>query len=444
MPRNLLIVIATLALAGCSAFDPPRPALPDTAVPAIDSVIASGSKEERLRMWREDIDAFEKILLSRHAGLYAVLPRERFEEEFASLRKDLPDLRDDQIVVRLQEIAASIGSGHTAVHTERGRLIPGRLPIGCAWLSDGVLIAAADDDNAAIRGARVIGVGDHGIDEVLVEIAKVTPHENEAFLRLNSMQPLCEAHTLSGLGLIDDPTAVPFHVRLRGGGETTVLLYPRRGGESFTITSGMDPGNICFTRLPRPGKRIYGTQYFEDRRALYIWYDSCSNAPDQSVAQFVKAALEEIDRLRPRVVVFDLRRNGGGNSGLLEPFIDGVREREWLNDHQRLAVLIGHGTFSSAGMNAEEFRSRTHATLIGEPTGQRPDSWMECRWDWLPNSLLRVNYMLYAPSFAKDKPDSCNPDILVPVSCDDWLSGRDLAFERALELVPAASLPSIP
>ncbi|MFO0829185.1 MAG: hypothetical protein U0572_13680 [Phycisphaerales bacterium] len=430
--RSLAASFACLVLGGCALFEPARPALPENAVPPIDT--ATG--EERIRMWREDVDSFEKLLRQRHGGLFVVLPESSFNAQLASLRTDLPTLSDDQIVVRLQAIAASIGSGHTAVHVDRGKLVPARLPIELRWLSDGVLVTATTEEYAELRGERFVGIGDYDLDTVIASVTKITPHENQAYLTQGATKLLVEAQTLHGLGLVDDPNNVPIRVKTRDGDEMTRMVAPVAPGTKYVLISAVDPKQTSFTRLPRPENSLYGTKFVEESRTLYVWYDACRDDKTKSVAEFSRDALKEIDTLQPRLVVVDLRRNGGGNSALLHPLIDGIATRPRINDPKRLVVLIGSNTFSSAGLNAGEFKSRTKATLMGQPTGQRPDSWFECRWDWLPNSLLRVTYMLWAPSFKPGEPDSYMPDIYVPVTCEDWLSGRDLTYERALKLAP--------
>jgi hypothetical protein len=438
--RRTLALVGLVWLWSCAALEPQRPPPPANAVPALDGAIAAGDDAERLHLWREDIDAYESLLRTRHAGLFAVLPREQFDAEFAALRRDLPSLRDDQIVVRLQQIAASIGSGHTTVQAERGRLVPQSLPISCVWLADGVMIAAADDDHAQLRGAQLLGVGACTLAEVLDKLATVTPHENDAYLKHGAMRRLTEVQTLRGLGVIEAADAVPLRVRCRDGREEVVVLHPIAAGAKAFISSGMDPERISWTRLARPENSVYGARFDAEQRALFVWYDACRDTPDRSVSQFCEETLAQIDALHPRAVIVDLRRNGGGNSALLHPFIRGVRDRSWLNDPRRLFVLIGRMTFSSAGLNTEEFRTWTRATLVGEPTGHRPDSWMESRWDWLPNSLLFASYMLYEPEFAPNKPDACVPDVVAAPTREEWLSGRDVAYERALELAAPAEV----
>lgn len=54
---------------------------------------------------------------------------------------------------------------------------------------------------------------------------------------------------------------------------------------------------------------------------------------------------------RVEKLVVDIRNNGGGSSSLLDPFIDEIGKRD-INAPDRLFVIVGRGTFSSAILNA--------------------------------------------------------------------------------------------
>src|SRR5512134_4167647 len=66
--------------------------------------------------WREDLRQFARELPKRHKNLYHATSQEQFERAVAELDAAIPSLQDHQIIVRLIQIAASVGDGHTGVH----------------------------------------------------------------------------------------------------------------------------------------------------------------------------------------------------------------------------------------------------------------------------------------------------------------------------------------
>src|SRR4029453_1549087 len=66
--------------------------------------------------WREDVRYFANELPKRHKNLYHATTRGQFERAVTDLDAAIPSLQDHQIIVRLQQIAATVGDGHTGVH----------------------------------------------------------------------------------------------------------------------------------------------------------------------------------------------------------------------------------------------------------------------------------------------------------------------------------------
>src|SRR5262252_11158380 len=83
---------------------------------------------------------------------------------------------------------------------------------------------------------------------------------------------------------------------------------------------------------------------------------------------------------------------------------------ERLNQRGRLFVLIGTDTFSAAMSNAAQFRTTTNATLVGQPIGERPNSYQEPRQFKLPNSHLVVRYSTRYYKFIEGNNNVVAPD----------------------------------
>jgi C-terminal processing protease CtpA/Prc len=155
--------------------------------------------------------------------------------------------------------------------------------------------------------------------------------------------------------------------------------------------------------------------------------------PALPFAAFSEKLMALADANPVRRFVVDLRHNGGGNSALAEPLIAELKQRPAINRKGVLFAVIGRRTFSSAVLNALQLRSETQATLVGEPTGGRPNHYGEVRSFSLPNSGLPVTYSTKYFAYAKEDTPSLTPDILVEVSSSDYFAGRDPVLEAILK-----------
>jgi hypothetical protein len=127
-----------------------------------------------------------------------------------------------------------------------------------------------------------------------------------------------------------------------------------------------------------------------------------------------------------------MRDNGGGDFTVFrESVLAAIRERPWLNQHDKLYVLVGREMFSAAMTNAADLHLQTNATLVGEPIGERPNSYQEVRFFPLPNSRLRVGVSTeyYEALPGAGDPEAVAPDVSAPPTWRRFSRGQDDALE---------------
>jgi hypothetical protein len=83
-------------------------------------------------------------------------------------------------------------------------------------------------------------------------------------------------------------------------------------------------------------------------------------------------------------------------------------------------------------MNAQHFRDRTNATLVGEPTGQKPNHFGEIKNFPLPNSGLIVQYSTKQFRQSRTDEPSMMPDEVIEPTSEEFLSGRDVVLEHVM------------
>lgn len=129
-------------------------------------------------------------------------------------------------------------------------------------------------------------------------------------------------------------------------------------------------------------------------------------------------------------MIIDLRNNFGGISNVIEPFMADLAAHKVINQPDHLFVLIGPSTFSSAMLNALQFGTTTRATLVGEPTGGKPNQYGNISTRYLPKSGLSMT--ISAKYFYLDPtdPQSVAPDVTVVLKSPDFFAGVDPVMQK--------------
>lgn len=191
---------------------------------------------------------------------------------------------------------------------------------------------------------------------------------------------------------------------------------------------------------------------------MYIQYNQCASDPHLPFRNFAADLFGFIDSHSVSAVVLDLRFNGGGDAGVLDPLKDGLRQRPVLRDN--VYVLIGPGTFSAAKDEARLLRQGfrrfpalavlyppafsqdelaappTGAFLVGEPVGEKLNQYGNVKSVRLPHSGISVAYSTRFVRWVKDgDPLVLGPDLCVPLTLSDAVEGRDVALEAALSRI---------
>jgi len=99
--------------------------------------------------WREDLKYFAAELPRHHKNLFHAVSKEQFENAVAKLDADIPSLQDHQIVVRMIQIAAMVGDGHTGVRMPKYFRF---YPLSLYWFGNELRVTATTKDYEAALG----------------------------------------------------------------------------------------------------------------------------------------------------------------------------------------------------------------------------------------------------------------------------------------------------
>jgi hypothetical protein len=369
------------------------------------------------QQWREDIDYFARELPARHADAFAQYPRQQFQAEIAALRASVDTLTADQVYVRLDAIANRVGDGHTFVALPADHAM---MPIIFRQFDSAYRVVAASSELTESLGARVLAVDGHDIGVVRAALMVLTPvAETEQLRDARVTNFLRTGAMLHGLGLADSASVITYELVSAAGRRFTVRA------RAVAATSEND----IVWRYVFPSQPLYRQHegesfwfaYLAASRTVYCNWRAYDSLDARAAKLFAL-----IDSVHPAKVMIDLRQNGGGDYTLgLKYVVAPFAARKDVNDPKRLFVAIGPNTFSAGMSNAAQFRSLTRATLVGEPIGERPNSYQEAREMRLPNSWLMVRYSTQFYHFADTGPNEIRPNVLVPTSWAEYKAGRD-------------------
>jgi hypothetical protein len=372
--------------------------------------------------WRKDLQFLADEIQRHHKNPFHLTSKEQFEKAVAALDARIPELKDYEIVVGLQSLAAMIGDGHTYLATWD---IQHFYPLTLYWFKDDLRVIRTVSPHEALLGMRLIAINGVSTTEVSARIQSVIPQgENEWYVLQQSANQVIRAELLAAFGIAPNIQQAMFTFEDDKGRQLTVEI------ESVAADTKLDWIHVT-KDLPLYQQRPNESFWFvnlPDAQTLYINFRNYVN-----IEQHAHKLWEFVDHHMPKRLIIDLRQNGGGNYTLgRSQLIYEVQKRPTLNTTGCLFVVIGRGTFSAAMTNATDFRRETDAILVGEPAGARPRGYQENHWLRLPNSGLQVSLASRYYKFQDVDTAAVMPDQIIETNWTDYKAGRDSVIEWIL------------
>jgi len=370
--------------------------------------------------WLEDIDDFAKELPKRHKNLFLNLSREIFVNDVARLKSDLPNLSRTSVVFRLQQILAKVGDLHTSVIRKSDLVFPIAIE---QFGNDFYVTAVAQPELRDLLGAKLVSIDSVKLAELRQAANSLISAENKFARKAFAPRVITDAQALHFLGVTKKLDAANFEFEAKG----RLLSLEVRAELAIPKAAWLYAFQTLPLSMSRPTE-IYWYQEIPEAKAIYINYSRCEERKDLSFLQFVSEVSKLIDQQQMKRVVIDLRANPGGQEAIIRPLIQALKDRKLSVD-----ILIGRRTFSSAFGNALSLKTELKGTLVGEPTGQKPNAFGEVRTLTLKNLDLKVQYSTQWWSRIRgDDPDALYPDIAIEMTNEQFQNGEDAVLEAAL------------
>jgi hypothetical protein len=371
--------------------------------------------------WRGDLRYFATEIVKRHKNAFHHVSKEEFDRDVSTLDAAIPSLHADAIVVGLLKLTAKIGDGHTFVRLPAAYV---RYPLRLYWFGDDLRVIATTAEYQRALGARVVSIGSSSVRQAQERVRSIiSQDENEWLIRRVAPHLLVYPAVLHGMGLTEESPSTPYQFQ-NDAGETFRLELKAAGQDAKVDWLSAAKKTPLYRQKP---EETFWFTHLADSKTVYVNFRTYD-----FLARHVKELFEFIDRHTPKRLVIDLRQNEGGDyTAGRYYFLRRLKAHPVFSKPGSVYVLIGRATFSAAMVNAIDFQ-KTNCMLVGEPIGERPNSYQEGRNMTLPHSGLKVNYSVRYYKFLDKDQAAVFPDKAIETSWSDYLAGRDPVLEWVL------------
>jgi len=408
--------------------------------------------------WREDIETVVTTIHDAHPRPFRSIDKNTFDDSARQLVEAVAGLSDKEIIVRLAALVALVDDGHTRLSIPREHPAIGlefghtatpepehpalrfrQLPLAFEQFEDGVYVVAADSKHEHLIGHRLASIDGTPTAAAMEAVRAITFAENDQLDGLMGADRLSLPEALLALGVTHSADTIDLELVDEKDVTSSVSVKPLPSGPlewGGAFIKGATP-----LRLANPEAKFW-SEYIGERNAVYMQMDEIADG-DIPLAEFVTNTLNEAISKNARLII-DVRNNFGGSGGLNRTLVTSIIRSDSLNQYGRTFVLVGRRTFSAAQMLVNELEQYTRVTIVGEPTGSRPDSFGDPRKVRLKNSglTLRVSRLHWSSYMAFDERESTVPDFVANWTSKDYFAGDDPALNLALSL-ESVSLKSL-
>jgi len=395
--------------------------------------------------WIEDINYLEKNLAKKHTNVYHTITKEEYEKEFSDLKKEVPELKEYEIKLKLAQIVASVGDAHTALRVNlEARFKDGTnlYPFQLHWFGDDLKIIAIDRNYEKFLGNTLISVNNTPTKEVMAKINTLISHENEQWSKNLNEELIRIPEVLRFLNITKE-NKVQFSFSDDKGNIIKLNLSPQTGKleNMVSVEDSLTKTVSMYNNDMNDYDNAFWYKYIPDDKIMYFQYNQCI---DRNIAKhygienyekypdFNKFTDELIKELNDKEIdkfIIDLRYNRGGDSGLMNGFARKLSNITKLNG--KIFVLIDKNTFSSGVIACVSLKKITNAIFIGEPTGGNVNCYGDIKKLILPNSKIPISYSTEYFELAPEYEENFTPDIPIEQSYIDYTKGIDDVYEAA-------------
>ncbi|WP_085828948.1 hypothetical protein [Clostridium massiliodielmoense] len=386
----------------------------------------------RTKKWREDIQYVATTLNKNHPNLYENTSKEKFNNSIEKLKKDVPNLKQYEIELRIQEILSTLRDGHTKIDTPK--LAEEIYPLRLIWFKDKLIAIEAEDKYKDVLGKELIKINDVPINDVLKEINKFPSYENEQNLKVVNSNIILWYKVLKCYGITNSKnTTFTFKDNDK---KQNINMYPIRNLKDEKLAKLRDFAPKKPVRIEYDPKRDdinYWYRYIKEDKILYLQDNSATQGIVIKNNKIVKDGFQELkDKIQKTVesekidkFIIDVRYNRGGSFKGSEILYENLKP--YLSNAKTF-IFTGPATFSAPIIETVNLKLKYPNKIIslGEEPGQSIKFYSREVFK-LPNSKLILSCSVALIDMTKS--NVTIPDVYIQETIEDFKNGIDPLYE---------------
>lgn len=383
---------------------------------------------------RVEVEALRRFAETTHPRGREAAADADWRARWDTLADEADTLSDGAYLIRTRRALGWFKDGHTTVlpFEFTGGPPPGvfqlSLPIRVRAFHDGLYVIAAKDEAAPLIGARITRVAN--TDAITLMRAIATQWcGNDAWAHRWAGHQISSPALLEGMSITRDATRAIAFEAMRGTRRVRASFTPRQDASS-------DLREIARTQAPRETWEAaagFGNYARIEGRAVYISCNDMADLEGKTFADFTRECFAAMENTSVDRLIFDVRRNGGGNNYWPEALRKRIL-RSRFNRPGGLYVLTSPMTFSAAQNPTNRLERDSFAIFVGEPTGGAPNHYGDAQvFNGAVSGITSmVSTIPWFDSYPQDEREWILPDLPAPQTFADWQSGADRALDIAM------------
>lgn len=413
------------------------------------------------QQWIEDLDELYAHLKTDHRNIYHTTKSAKFEELYFQIKKDIPDLSDQEVIVQFAGFVALANDGHTRLtlplqegiglnqaHSKTplpsdSTLVFRHLPMEFYWFDDGLHISSATKSYRQHIGKKVLMINETTINKALERVRAISHYDNESGYKLIAPSRLSILEVLKALKISQGNDEIRLTIEQNGIKEEIIVIPLKRFSETTFFDHKIALENETEIISRRQNDVYYWYEYLEHQKTVYLQLNQMNAAATgPGLIKFIGELDEFNKKNEVNRLILDLRNNFGGSNSYSLLIANLIIKNPELNKIGSFYTLIGRKTFSAAQYLVNDLGKWTNVIYVGEPTGASPNHYGDSKKKQLSNSNLtvRISSVYWRDWTSDENRKAIVPDITVENNASDFFQNTDAALNTCINFKASKEL----